>query len=289
MLNKIACGPSGPGIEVLTTNSALPALSPVKTRQQATWASGDYAIIGSTLQIIGETLCEALDLRGGQRVLDVAAGNGNAALAAARRWCDVTASDYVPAHLQRAGERAIAERLPINTQLADAEALPFADASFDVVTSIFGVMFTPDHEKSAGEMLRVCRSQGKIGLANWTPAGFIGELFRTIGKYIAPPANMKSPLLWGTAAHIDELFGKDASCITTETKNFMFRYRSDGHWIDLFKASYGPVLKVFEALDAPSQDALTSDLKRLIARFNQARDGTMVVPGEYLQAVIEKR
>ena len=288
MLNKITCGP-GAGVEVLTTNSCLPALSPIKTRQQATWASGDYAIIGSTLQIVGETLCEALDLRSGQRVLDVAAGNGNAALAAARRWCEVTAADYVPALLQRAGERAAADRLPINLQVADIEALPFQDASFDVVTSIYGVMFTPDHEKSSREMLRVCRSQGKIGLANWTPGGFIGELFKVIGKYIPAPAGMKSPLLWGTAPYIDELFGKDASNIATEAKNFMFRYRSDDHWIDMFKSYYGPVLKAFESLDAPSQRALTGDIKALIKRFNTARDGTMVVPGEYLQVIIQKR
>jgi ubiquinone/menaquinone biosynthesis C-methylase UbiE len=288
MLNRILCDPPAATLSA-PKGRTLAALGPIKSRQQAAWASGDFAVIGTTLQIVGEELCEALDVRSGQSVLDVAAGNGNAALAAARRWCNVTASDYVPALLDRVRERALAERLPIKTEIADAEALPFADASFDIVTSTFGAMFTPNHEKPATEMLRVCRSQGKIGLANWTPEGFIGQLFKTIGKYIPPPAGMKSPALWGTKAHIEELFGKDASKVDTEAKAFMFRYRSDDHWIDIFKTYYGPVLKVFEALDAPSRVALTVDLKTLIAQFNLARDGTMVVPGEYLQAIIATR
>ena len=288
MLHNITCDPRG-GSAALILNPGLSSLSPIKTRQQATWASGDYAIIGTTLQIVGETLCEALDLRAGQRVLDVAAGNGNAALAAARRWCEVTASDYVPELLERARVRASAERLPLDIRVADVEALPFADGSFDVVTSIFGAMFTPDHEKPATEMLRVCRSGGKIGLANWTPDGFIGALFKAIGKYIPAPTGMKSPALWGTAAHLEELFGRDATNIQTESRMFMFRYRSDDHWIETFKTYYGPVLKTFETLDGRARDELTRDLKSLIAKFNQVRDGTIVVPGEYLQAVIQKR
>ena len=288
MLNRIDCEPSLRAAGVAQVR-ALSDLGPLKSRQQATWASGDFAVVGTTLQIVGEDLCEALDLRAGQRVLDVAAGNGNAALAAARRWCDVTATDYVPELLNRASERALAERLPIECEIADAEALPYADGSFDVVTSTFGAMFTPDHEKPAQEMLRVCRPQGKVGLANWTPEGFIGQLFKTIGKYIPPPADLKSPALWGTEAHITELFGRDASKIDTQTREFMFRYRSDDHWIDIFRTYYGPVLKAFEVLDAPSRAALTADLKILIARFNVAHDGTMVVPGEYLQAVIVRR
>ena len=288
MLKRIICDPSVAGYGS-TLGDGLPDLGPVKSRQQSTWASGDFAVIGTTLQIVGEDLCEALDLRAGQRVLDVAAGNGNAAIAAARRWCDVTASDYVPALLLNAQERAKAERLSIHCELADAEALPYADGSFDTVTSTFGAMFTPNHEKPAQEMLRVCRSQGKIGLANWTPEGFIGELFKTIGKYVAPPAGMKSPALWGTKAYIEDLFGSDASAIATDVRTFMFRYRSAEHWIDIFKTYYGPVLKTFEILDPAARTALTGDLKSLIARFNLARDGTMVVPGEYLQAVIVKR
>ena len=258
----------------------------MKSRQQAVWSSGDFAVIGTTLQIVGEELCEAMDLRSGQRVLDVEAGNGNAALAAARRWCDVTASDYVPALLDRARERALGERLPLKIEIADAEALPFPDESFDAVTSTFGAMFTPDHEKPVKEMLRVCRDGGKIGLANWTPNGFIGELFKTVGKYLPPPAGMKSPALWGTKAHIVELFG-GAPC-TAEVKNFNFRYRSDDHWLDTFKTYYGPVLKAFESLDKEAGRALADDIKALIKWFNKAGDGTMVVPAEYLQIVIEK-
>lgn len=288
MLKRITCDPTSLAI-FAARNRDLPDLGPIKSRQRTAWASGDFAVIGTTLQIVGENLCEALDLRSGQRVLDVAAGNGNAALAAARRWCDVTATDYVPALLDRARERALAERLALVCEVADAEALPYASASFDVVTSTFGAMFTPDHEKPALEMLRVCRPQGKIGLANWTPDGFIGQLFKTIGKYIPPPADMKSPALWGTKAHINELFGKDASAIRTDTKEFMFRYLSADHWIDIFKTYYGPVLKTFETLDMRLHGALIDDLKTLIAHFNMAGDGSMVVPGEYLQAVIVKR
>jgi ubiquinone/menaquinone biosynthesis C-methylase UbiE len=259
----------------------------MKSRQQAMWASGDFAVIGTTLQIVGEELCEVMDLRSGHKVLDVAAGNGNAALAAARRWCDVTASDYVPALLDRARERALAERLPLKIEIADAEALPFPDESFDAVTSTFGAMFTPDHQKPAKEMMRVCRTGGKIGLANWTPDGFIGELFKAVGRYLPPPAGMKSPALWGTRTHLEELFGHGAS-YQTQVKNFMFRYRSDEHWLGTFKTFYGPVLKAFESLDEERSRALTDDIKALIKWFNQAHDGTMVAPAEYLQVVIEK-
>jgi len=288
MLNRIICDPPIAPYEAIRGPASL-ELSPLKTRQQATWAAGDFATVGTTLQIVGEELCEALDLRAGQRVLDVAAGNGNAALAAARRWCSVTATDYVPALLARASQRAMANRLPMEFEIADAEALPYADGSYDVVMSTFGAMFTPDHEKPANEMLRVCRSEGKIGLANWTADGFIGQLFKTIGRFIPPPADMKSPALWGAKEHIADLFGHDASAIRSENKNFMFRYRSDDHWIDVFKNYYGPVLKTFETLDARLHPSLIADLKTLIAQYNVARDGTMVVPGEYLQAVIVKR
>lgn len=266
-----------------------PDLAAVKTKQQATWASGDYAIIGATLQIVGETLCEAMDLRAGQKVLDVAAGNGNATLAAARRWCEVTSTDYVPALLERGRARANADGFPIEFREADVEALPFKDASFDAVVSTYGVMFTPNQEKAATEMLRVCRSGGKIGLANWTPDGFIGQLFKVIGKHMPPPAGVKSPLLWGTRARLDELFGAQASAIEAPPRNFVFRYRSAQHWIDMFRAYYGPVHKIFGALPAEAQTALLADITALIGRLNTARDGTMVVPGEYLEIVIVKR
>lgn len=267
----------------------LPDLSAVKTRQQGAWSSGDYATVGTTLQIVGETLCEALDLRAGQKVLDVAAGNGNVTLAAARRWCEVVSTDYVPALLERGRERAAAERLAIEFREADAEALPFADATFDAVVSTFGVMFTADQDKAAAELVRVCKPGGKIGLANWTPDGFIGQLFKTIGKYMPPPAGVKSPALWGTGARITEFFGAQASSIQLEQRDFVFRYRSAQHWLDVFKSYYGPLLKTFGALDPETRTALTDDLFELIKRFNRSGDKTMVVPSEYLEVVVTRQ
>ena len=267
----------------------LPDLSAVKTRQQGAWSSGDYAIVGTTLQIVGEALCEALDLRAGQKVLDVAAGNGNVTLAAARRWCEVVSTDYVPALLERGRERAAAERLAIKFRQADAEALPFADASFDVVVSTFGVMFTPDQDKAAAELVRVCKPGGKIGLANWTPEGFIGQLFKTIGKHMPPPAGVKSPALWGTGARLAELLGAQPSSIQLEQCSFVFRYRSAQHWLDVFKTYYGPLLKTFGALDPQAQAALTDDVFALIKRFDRSGDKTMVVPSEYLEVIVTRR
>jgi ubiquinone/menaquinone biosynthesis C-methylase UbiE len=268
------------------TQSAQPDLKAMKSRQQGAWAAGDYAVVGTTLQIVGEELCEALDLRADQSVLDVAAGNGNVSLAAARRWCDVVATDYVPGLLDRARERALAERLSIAFQEADAEALPFADESFDVVVSTFGVMFTPDQDRAAAELLRVCKSGGKIGLANWTPDGFIGQLFKTIGKYMPPPAGVRSPALWGKRERLDELFGQKAASIQATQKHYVFRYRSPEHWLDVFRTFYGPVLKTFAALSPDAQGNLEKDLLRLAAEFNRADDGTMVAPGQYLEVVI---
>ncbi len=263
-------------------------LDALKARQQSAWSSGDYAVVGTTLQIVGEQLCEALDLRSGQKVLDVAAGNGNASLAAARRWCDVVATDYVPALLERARERAQADWLNIEFRKADAEALPFPDAEFDVVVSTFGVMFTPDQDRAAAELVRVCRRGGKIGLANWTPEGFIGQLFKTIGKFVAPPAGIRSPGLWGTRPRITEMFEPQAASITVEQRNFVFRYRSPQHWLEVFKTYYGPLLKTFAALDPAGQAALEHDIMALIARFNRAGDGSVVVPSEYLEVVITR-
>jgi SAM-dependent methyltransferase len=264
-------------------------LAAVKTKQQAAWSSGDYAVVGSTLQIIGEDLCEAMDLRSGHKVLDVAAGNGNVTLAAARRWCDVTSTDYVPALLAKGRERAQAEGWRIDFKEADAEALPFANESFDAIVSTLGVMFTANHDKAAAEMLRVCKSGGKIGMANWTPEGFIGQLFKTIGKHMPPPAGAKSPALWGTQAHLAQMFEAGASSIHIASKNFTMRYRSAQHWIEVFRTFYGPVHKTFGALPPAGQAALASDLLALIERFNRAKDGTMVVPSEYLEVVITKR
>jgi len=270
-------------------HGAAPDLEAIKTRQRSAWSSGNYALIGTTLQIVGEQLCEALDLRAGQKVLDVAAGNGNVSLAAARRGCDVLATDYVPALLARLQERACADELEVETREADAEALPFADHGFDAVTSSFGVMFTPDQERAASELVRVCRRGGKIGLANWTPEGFIGQVFKTIGKHVPPPPGARSPALWGTRDRLAELFDADAGSIATAQRHFTFRYRSAEHWIEVFRTWYGPMLKAFAALDASGQAALERDLLALIARFDRAGDGTMVTPAEYLEVVITLR
>lgn len=281
---------STPAIAVAQPQDQVqPDLAALKTRQQATWSSGDYAVVGTTLQIVGEQLCESLDVRAGQKVLDVAAGNGNASLAAARRWCDVVATDYVPALLGRARERAAAERLKIEFQEADAEALPFAPASFDVVMSTFGVMFTADQDKAAAELVRVCRPGGKIGLANWTPEGFIGHVFKTIGKHLPPAAGVKSPALWGTRARLQEMFGAHAAEIQAEPRHFVFRYRSPEHWLQVFKTYYGPLLKAFAALQPAEQAALEADLVAQIERFNVSGDAAVVVPSEYLEIVITRR
>jgi len=264
-------------------------LEALKARQRAAWSSGDYALIGTTLQIVGEELCEVLDLRAGQKVLDVAAGNGNATLAAARRWCDVTSTDYVASLLESGRARAQAEGHAIRFQEADAENLPFPDASFDAVTSTFGVMFTPDQERAAAEMARVCKPGGRIGLANWTPESFIGQLFKTIGKYIPPAPGVKSPGLWGTKTRLAELFGKTAKEIRTTSREFAFRYRSPAHWIEVFRTYYGPMNKTFGALDAEKQAAFTQDLLALMESRNRSGDRTLVLPSEYLEVVIERR
>jgi ubiquinone/menaquinone biosynthesis C-methylase UbiE len=268
--------------------ATAPNFAAIKTRQQAAWASGDYAVVGTTLQIVGESLCEALDLRSGQRVLDVAAGNGNATLAAARRWAEVTSTDYVPTLLERGRARAIAEGLnDIDFREADVEALPFDDESFDIVVSTFGCMFAPDHLRTASEMLRVCRPGGKIGMANWTPESFIGEVFKVLGRHVAPPAGVKSPALWGSRPHLASLF-ETQGLVRAESRHFMFRYRSPEHFLHVFKTWYGPVHKAFAALDATRQAVLADDLMALMARFNRADDGTLVVPSEYLQVVITR-
>ena len=274
---------------VLSTATPAVDLAAVKTRQQAAWSTGNYAVVGTTLQIVGESLCEALDLRSGTSVLDVAAGNGNATLAAARRWCDVTSTDYVPALLERGEARAQAEGRTIEFKQADAEALPFTKGSFDAVVSTFGVMFTPNQDKAAAELLRVCKPGGKIGLANWTPDGFIGHVFKAIGKTMPPPAGVKSPALWGTQTRLNELFGAEAASIDARKREFMFRYRSPEHWMDVFKTYYGPLLKTFVALQPAAQQDLHDDLLDLIERLNRAKDGTMVVPSEYLEVTIVKR
>ena len=262
-------------------------LGTIKGRQQVAWSSGDYAIVGNTLQIVGESLCEAVDLRSTHRVLDVAAGSGNASLAAARRYAEVVSTDYVGSLLDRGRERAEADGFPIVFQEADAEALPFPDQSFDIVLSTFGVMFTPNQELAAAEMLRVTKVGGRIAMANWTPESFIGQLFKTIGKYIPPVPGVKSPALWGHKAHLEGLFGPKAK-VAGESRHFVFRYRSPDHWLEVFRTYYGPVLKAFATLDPPARRGLETDIHALLGRFNTARDGTFVAPSEYLEAIVTR-
>ena len=268
----------------MSTAAATPDYAAIKARQQATWAAGDYAVVGTTLQIVGERLCEAVDIRAGERVLDVAAGNGNATLAAARHFAHVTSTDYVPGLLERARERAAAERLDVIFEQVDAEALPFDDGAFDAALSTFGVMFTPNQEKAAAELVRVVRRGGRIGLANWTPDGFIGQLFRAIGRHVPPPAGVRSPASWGTAAHLAGLFPGRA--IRAEQRTFTFRYRSPAHWLEVFKTYYGPTNRAFAALEPAGQAALEAEMLELLSRLNRGGD-TLLVPSTYLEAVVE--
>ncbi len=270
-------------------SSSAPDLAALKARQQTAWASGDYALIGTTLQLVGEQLAEACDLRTDERVLDVAAGNGNATLAAARRGCAVTSTDYVGSLLERGAERARAERLEVKFQIADVEALPFDDASFDAVLSTFGVMFAPDQARAAAEMARVCRPGGRIGLANWTPTSFIGQVFKLLGRQLPPPAGVQSPALWGTEAHLHALFGEQAANVQAQSRMFQFRYRSAAHFLDVFKRWYGPVHKAFAALPAEQAAALERDLTELLHSLNRAGPDTLIVPSEYLEIVITRR
>jgi SAM-dependent methyltransferase len=265
-----------------------PDLAAVKQRQQATWAGGDYAVVGTTLQIVGETLAEAADVRGGERVLDVAAGNGNASLAAARRFAEVTSTDYVPALLDKAAARAAAEGLEMAFQVADVEDLPFADQSFDVVLSTFGAMFAPDHQRTADEMLRVLRPGGRLGMTNWTPESFIGQLFKLIGRHVPPPAGLQSPAAWGTESHCAALFGKRAAAMRCERRHFNFRYRSAAHFMQVFRDYYGPTQKAFAALPPVGQAALEADLLALLARLDTSGGSSLVVPSEYLEVIVTR-
>ncbi|HET9663711.1 MAG TPA: class I SAM-dependent methyltransferase [Burkholderiales bacterium] len=276
-------------IEPQAFKQPSPDLAAIKQRQQATWASGDFAIIGTTLQIVGEQLAEAVNVRAGEKVLDVGAGNGNATLAAARRFASVTSTDYVPHLLEKGAVRAHAEGLDVTFKVADAEALPFDDGSFDVALSTFGVMFAPDHYRAASELIRVIRHGGRIGLASWTPDGFLGELFGAVASFVPPPAGLRSPMLWGDEPHIVELFGPRAANIACERRSFNFRYRSAEHWIDIFRAYYGPTHKAFAALDGDGQLALHAHLLELLNRHNVAGPDSLVVPGEYLEVVITKQ
>jgi ubiquinone/menaquinone biosynthesis C-methylase UbiE len=264
-------------------------LEKLKLKQKAAWSAGDYAVIGSTLQIVGETLCEAVDLRAGERVLDVAAGNGNAALAAARRFCKVVALDYVPALLERGGARAAANGFEIEALEADAETIPLPDDSFDAVLSTFGVMFTADHERAARELARVCRPGGRIGLASWTPEGFIGQLFKAIGKFVPPPPGARPPSAWGTEERLRALFDGATAELRSARRTYAFRYASAAHWLEVFRTYYGPVQKAFAALPPERRPELDREIAALIQRFDRGGGRGIVVESEYLEAVIQVR
>lgn len=272
-----------------TSDTPAPDYAAVKTRQQAAWASGNYAVIGVTLQLVGEQLAEACDLRWDEKVLDVAAGNGNATLAAARRGCKVMSTDYVPALLERGAKRADAEGLQIEFREADAENLPFDDASFDAVISTFGVMFTPNQSKAAAEMARVCKPGGRIGMANWTPEGFIGQMFKTLGKHMPPPAGVQPPSRWGVEDNLRTMFGEQAAQISANKRFFNFRYRSPAHFVEVFRTWYGPVHKAFAALPPEAGAALERDLIALMESLNKGGPNSLVIPGEYLEVVIKRR
>jgi SAM-dependent methyltransferase len=272
-----------------TLEAPTPDLAAVKQRQQQAWASGDFAMVASRIVLVAEQLCDSADLHAGWRVLDVATGSGNAAIAAARHGCTAVGVDYVPTLLERGRVRAEAEGLDVELLEGDAEALPFPDASFDAVTSVFGSMFAPDHEQAAAELLRVCRPGGTIALANWAPQGFIGDLFRTVGAHVPPPAGVRSPMLWGTESHLRELFGDGVVGLETAERTFTFRFRSPEEFVSFFRTWYGPTLKAFAALEGDARDALEHDLVALARRYNRLGDGATAIPSTYIEAVAVRR
>ncbi len=273
----------------MSASAQQPDLRAIKGRQQVTWSSGDYARVGNTILFVAELLCEAVDPRAGQKVLDVATGNGNAALAAARRFCEVTGVDYAPNLLADGRRRAEAEGLPVDFREGDAEALPFPNASFDVVLSTFGAMFAPDQAAVARELLRVCRPGGKIGMANWTPEGYIGQLFRTTGRHVPPPPGLPSAMRWGDEVAVRELFGDGVADLRTARRICVQRYPSIAFYVDFFRRYYGPTLKAFEALDAAGQEALAADMEALLREHNRSGDDTLVIHSEYLEIVAVRR
>lgn len=269
-----------------TVEATTPDLAAVKQRQQQAWASGDFAVVAPRIVLVAEHLVDTADLHAGWRVLDVATGSGNAAIAAARLGCTAVGVDYVPALLERGRERAAAEGLDVELLDGDAESLPFADGSFDAVTSVFGSMFAPDHARAAAELLRVVRPGGTIALASWTPESFVGELFRTVAGHVPPPAGVPSPMLWGTEAHLRRLFGERVCSLEVEERTFTFRFGSAEELVSFFRTWYGPTLKAFAALEGPAQDALEHDLVALAGRFDRLRgDDAVAIPAAYTEAV----
>ena len=270
-------------------STQAPDLAAVKQRQQRAWSSGDYHAVAARIHVVAERLVDAADLHAGWNVLDVATGSGNAAIAAARLGCVAVGVDYVPSLLDRARVRAAAEGLEVELVEGDAEALPFDDASFDAVTSVFGVMFAPDHERAAAELLRVTRSGGTIALASWAPDGFLGDFFRTMAAHVPPPAGVRSPMLWGTETHLRNLFGDDVCSLRSSERTFTFRFTSTDEFVSFFRASYGPTLKAFESLDPGRCEALERDLQRLANRYDRLGADAIAIPATYLEVVATRR
>lgn len=261
-------------------------LNAIKAKQQQTWATGDFSMIGWNTVFPGELLCEAVGLRAGEKVLDVATGSGNAALSAARRNCDAVGIDYVPALIERARARAAVEALPARFEVGDCEAIEFADGDFDVVMSVYGSMFAPDQQKAADELVRVCRPGGRIGMANWTPEGFWGQAFGLIGRYMPPAPGLRPPPQWGTEARLKELFGAATSSMKIVKRSALFRFRSSAHWIKVFSAYFGPIIRTLGALDAQKRSEFLAELDATLNRFNCSGDATLVVSADYLEVVI---
>jgi len=268
-----------------TTEAIAPDLHAVKQRQQTMWASGDFHAVATLIQPVAEDLCEAVDLRADWRVLDVATGSGNAALAAARRGCNVVGIDYVPALLARGRRRAEAEGLDIELVEGDAESIPFPDASFDAVLSVYGAMFAPDHEKTFAELARVCRPGGRIGLATWIPDGFIGEMLKVVSAHVPPAPGVASPLLWGTKAYIGSMFGDTIDGLGARERTFTFRFRSAEGFVEYFRDFYGPTLKAFEAVGDGGADELFADLVALVRKHAGTSDGPVAIPATWLETV----
>jgi SAM-dependent methyltransferase len=272
----------------VTTTAPTPDLAAIKAKQQQTWASGDFHAVAATIVLVAEHLVDVADLHAGWRVLDVATGSGNAAIAAARLGCEAVGVDYVPALLERGRARAAAEGLDVELLEGDAEALPFPDASFDAVVSVFGAMFAPDQERAAAELLRVCKPGGRIALASWTPDGFIGEMFRTVGAHVAPPAGLRSPMLWGTEAGLRDLLGDRVASLEVRERVHTFRFRSAFDFVDFFRRWYGPTTRAFASLDADAQEALEADLVALADEHDRLGTGPVAVPAVYTEAVARR-
>jgi len=268
-----------------TAQATTPDLGVVKQRQQQMWASGDFHAVAALIQPVAEDLVETIDPRADWRILDVATGSGNAALAAARRGCDVVGIDYVPALLARGRRRAEAEGLDIDLVEGDAEAIPFADASFDAVVSVFGAMFAPDHAKTFAELARVCRPGGRIGLATWTPDGFVGEMLKVVAAHVPPAPGVASPLLWGTKAHLGAMFGDAIEGLSARERTFTFRFRSAAAFVEFFRDHYGPTLKAFEAVGADGAGALHDDLVTLVRTYGGTSEGPVAIPATWLETV----